>query len=82
MQYYGWQFEFLLIFDRKQDIKQKNPLTHGQSMVIKLLPCIFCNRYWSVTQAQNCPGWCGTNGDGTSIESNIPTEWENLPAGL
>ena len=32
----------------------------------------------SVTQAQNCPNWRGPNGDGTSIETNLPTKWDSI----
>lgn len=33
---------------------------------------------FSVTQAQNWPGWRGPNGDGTSVETNLPTEWDSV----
>ena len=32
----------------------------------------------SVTQAQNWPGWRGPNGDGTSIETNLPIHWDSV----
>jgi len=32
----------------------------------------------SVTQAQNWPNWRGPNGDGTSIETNLPTKWDSI----
>jgi outer membrane protein assembly factor BamB len=32
----------------------------------------------SVTRAQNWPCWRGPNGDGTSIETNIPTKWDSI----
>ena len=32
----------------------------------------------SVTQAQNWPGWRGPNGDGTSIETNLPIKWDSI----
>ena len=32
----------------------------------------------SVTQAQNWPNWRGPNGDGTSIETNLPTRWDSI----
>ena len=32
----------------------------------------------SVTQAQNWPGWRGPNGDGTSIETNLPVKWDSI----
>jgi hypothetical protein len=32
----------------------------------------------SVTQAQNWPCWRGPNGDGTSIETNLPTQWDSI----
>ena len=32
----------------------------------------------SVTQAQNWPGWRGPNGDGTSMETNLPVRWDSL----
>lgn len=31
----------------------------------------------SVTQAQNWPNFRGPNGDGTSIETNLPTRWDS-----
>ena len=31
----------------------------------------------SVTQAQNWPNFRGPNGDGTSIETNVPTRWDS-----
>jgi len=30
----------------------------------------------AVTSAENWPGWRGPRGDGTSLESNIPTRWD------
>jgi len=30
----------------------------------------------SSLQAENWPGWRGLRGDGTSIESNVPTQWD------
>ncbi|NQU52230.1 MAG: PQQ-binding-like beta-propeller repeat protein [Bacteroidetes bacterium] len=32
----------------------------------------------SFTQAQNWPNWRGPNGDGTSIETNLPAEWDSI----
>jgi len=32
----------------------------------------------SVTHAQNWPCWRGPNGDGTSIETNLPTRWDSV----
>jgi outer membrane protein assembly factor BamB len=32
----------------------------------------------SVTQAQNWPCWRGPNGDGTSMETNLPTRWDSI----
>lgn len=34
----------------------------------------------SVAVAENWPGWRGPRGDGTSLETNVPTEWD-APAG-
>jgi len=31
-----------------------------------------------VTQAQNWPNWRGPNGDGTSIETNLPVKWDSI----
>ena len=31
-----------------------------------------------ITQAQNWPNWRGPNGDGTSIETNLPTQWDSI----
>ncbi len=30
------------------------------------------------TQAQNWPNWRGPNGDGTSIETNLPVKWDSI----
>jgi outer membrane protein assembly factor BamB len=32
----------------------------------------------SLVQAQNWPCWRGPNGDGTSIETNLPTRWDSI----
>jgi outer membrane protein assembly factor BamB len=32
----------------------------------------------SVTQAENWPRWRGPNGDGTSSETNLPTQWDSI----
>ena len=32
----------------------------------------------SIAQGQNWPGWRGPNGDGTSIETNVPTRWDSV----
>lgn len=32
----------------------------------------------SVLLAQNWPSWRGPNGDGTSIETNLPTQWDSV----
>ncbi len=32
----------------------------------------------SFTQAQNWPGWRGPNGDGTSMENNLPVKWDSI----
>ncbi len=34
--------------------------------------------YVSVARSQNWPGWRGPNGDGTSIETNVPTRWDSV----
>ncbi len=31
-----------------------------------------------VVHAQNWPNWRGPNGDGTSIENNLPTQWDSI----
>ncbi len=31
----------------------------------------------TVTRAQNWPNWRGPNGDGTSVETNLPTKWDS-----
>lgn len=38
---------------------------------------ILCLAMWSVSlvQAENWPGWRGPRGDGTSLETNLPTKW-------
>jgi outer membrane protein assembly factor BamB len=32
----------------------------------------------TVVQAQNWPCWRGPNGDGTSVETNLPTQWDSI----
>jgi len=32
----------------------------------------------SVTHAQNWPSWRGPNGDGTSVETNLPARWDSI----
>lgn len=32
----------------------------------------------SVIQAENWPRWRGPNGDGTSLETNLPTQWDSI----
>jgi len=32
----------------------------------------------SVSKAQNWPSWRGPNGDGTSIETNLPVKWDSV----
>jgi outer membrane protein assembly factor BamB len=40
---------------------------------------IFLSMYaGSVTRAQNWPGWRGPNGDGTSVEKNLPVKWDSV----
>jgi outer membrane protein assembly factor BamB len=48
---------------------------------LRLLSCILLLmiiNIVSVTQAQNWPCWRGPNGDGTSIETNLPTRWDSI----
>ena len=32
----------------------------------------------TVSEAQNWPGWRGPNGDGTSMETNLPVRWDSI----
>lgn len=32
----------------------------------------------SIIQAENWPCWRGPNGDGTSLETNLPTQWDSI----
>ena len=32
----------------------------------------------TVSEAQNWPGWRGPNGDGTSMETNLPVQWDSI----
>ena len=41
-------------------------------LILCLINCI------SVIQAQNWPCWRGPNGDGTSIEKNLPARWDSI----
>ncbi len=41
--------------------------------VLLTLICVFNGAY-----AQNWPGWRGPHGDGTSIETNLPAQWDSV----
>lgn len=46
--------------------------------LLKYILILFIINTVTVAQAQNWPGWRGPNGDGTSIESNLPTKWDSI----
>ena len=46
--------------------------------ILKSVPLLFLLTSLSVSNAQNWPGWRGPNGDGTSIEKNLPTRWDSV----
>ena len=45
---------------------------------LKLFFLLWIINIMSVAQAQNWPCWRGPNGDGTSIETNLPTRWDSI----
>ncbi len=49
-------------------------MTNFKSLILTLLIATSI----SVTQAQNWPNWRGPDGDGSSIETNLPTEWDSI----
>jgi len=51
-------------------------MTNNKYLIFILLGLIV--NTFSLTQAQNWPGWRGPNGDGTSVETNLPTEWDSV----
>jgi len=51
-------------------------MTNSKILISILLPIIAANM--SVTNAQNWPGWRGPDGDGTSIETNLPILWDSV----
>ena len=42
-----------------------------------LIVSVFISSFTSL-QAENWPGWRGLNGDGTSSETNLPTQWDSI----
>ncbi|HEV3022828.1 MAG TPA: PQQ-binding-like beta-propeller repeat protein [Pirellulales bacterium] len=48
-----------------------------------LLPCAalvnFAPREAAAVECENWPGWRGPRGDGTSLETNVPTHWNGAP---
>jgi len=45
---------------------------------LNFIVILFITGYINYTLAQNWPSWRGPNGDGTSIETNIPTQWDSI----
>jgi len=45
--------------------------------LIFILTLLIINSF-TVAQAQNWPNWRGPNGDGTSIETNLPVKWDSI----
>lgn len=43
-----------------------------------LLTVVLVISNFSLVQGQNWPGWRGPEGDGTSIETNLPAEWDSI----
>jgi len=43
----------------------------------KIILVIFFTASTFFLQAQNWPNWRGPNGDGTSVETNLPTQWDS-----
>lgn len=51
-------------------------LIHPRLAVLGLAIAISLSLFFATTsQAENWPGWRGPRGDGTSLESNVPTKW-------
>jgi hypothetical protein len=61
-------------------MKNIKPLTLNKmnnfKFLIFILTLLIIN-FLTVAQAQNWPNWRGPNGDGTSIETNLPTKWDS-----
>ncbi|WP_346862868.1 PQQ-binding-like beta-propeller repeat protein [uncultured Draconibacterium sp.] len=51
-------------------------MTKLKTLKAALVFFIFLLSFYS--QAQNWPKWRGPNGDGTSIETNLPTRWDSV----
>jgi len=51
-------------------------MTKLKTLKLFLVLLIFLSAFF--TQAQNWPNWRGPNGDGTSIETNLPTKWDSI----
>lgn len=49
----------------------------SKKIIIPLL-CILLTNFSSDLQGQNWPGWRGPNGDGSSMEKNLPVEWDSV----
>ncbi len=49
----------------------------SEKIIITLL-CILLTNLSPDLQGQNWPGWRGPNGDGSSIEKNLPVEWDSV----
>ena len=45
---------------------------------LKLIFVLLIIHSTSFAQTQNWPCWRGPNGDGTSIETKIPTQWDSI----
>lgn len=45
---------------------------------LKLIFFLLIIHSTSTLQAQNWPNWRGPNGDGTSVETNLPTQWDSI----
>ncbi|MDA3832451.1 MAG: PQQ-binding-like beta-propeller repeat protein, partial [Spirochaetales bacterium] len=44
---------------------------------IPIIACLLVNSFSGI-HAQNWPNWRGPNGDGTSIETNLPVKWDSI----
>ncbi|MCF8378782.1 MAG: PQQ-binding-like beta-propeller repeat protein [Bacteroidales bacterium] len=51
-------------------------MTRHKFLVSKIVILLLAS--FSAINAQNWPNWRGPNGDGTSIETNLPIEWDSI----
>ena len=48
----------------------------NNKFLVFIISVLLVNTF-TITKAQNWPCWRGPNGDGSSVETNLPTEWDS-----